>query len=368
MSAQVVQAGACIDMNDSTFSTFTCVLERTACPPDQEYHSSRHLDQDSQAFSHIQEACANTSPSVGVCLGELDKGLCTGHESNCEECEFEEDSSGKCTILQSNTNLDDWRKYPAFGRCQHGPVGDGGICLWSEDECPDQTYYMTPYSQSVDADKLPCTCDQVRVGACEFYPEVEGESNKAQVYCAISADACEEESTYIPAVRLIDDGRDCFLCEAFDHPATPPAPVAAPAPIAADPGGEEPIYYYSNDSPGDDTHDHSLGPPPKENQRHSHGVPPPEIVMHIPNDESMHPIDTTTSTIRNGVQPEKSTQSRMDMKVVAAAASFALVGIMILVMRRGRKNRQEERDYSRDHDFRLDGPSTFEMVPMYDDE
>lgn len=463
MLPEVVMAGACIQPSDLTLSTFHCALESTSCPKDSEFISSRHLDRDDK-YQHIKEACDTASNiNIGVCVSELDVGICTGHPSNCEGGGAFSPLNDQCTLETSNLDDSVW-KYPLFGHCMHEttpPVSDNGICLWSDEDCPDNSDYMTAFAQSTeDANNTPCTCDKVRVGACEYYPEEIGKVNRAQVYCAVSERACDKESTYIPAPKLIRDGRNCFLCKTSGHPLTDqspvaPAPVAPLAPVASNLIVAAPFSESIVEIPHHEP-DHNKQPPPKAKEHHAEHeiVPPPKIVMNpadmnIPKDKcpdipqggcnvcgktgtciskidaifqypsqpavqcgelqqsgldgliplalcpllsSMtdmpkvcgcmplskgHPplamggtIGTEAeyyAAIQNGVQPEPATRDKRMVIFIATSASFILFSIMILIWRRQNKQKQE-RDYSRDHDFRLDGPSTFEMVPMYDDE
>eukprot|EP00547_Thalassionema_nitzschioides_P000202 CAMPEP_0194213958 /NCGR_PEP_ID=MMETSP0156-20130528/14916_1 /TAXON_ID=33649 /ORGANISM="Thalassionema nitzschioides, Strain L26-B" /LENGTH=484 /DNA_ID=CAMNT_0038942113 /DNA_START=113 /DNA_END=1567 /DNA_ORIENTATION=- len=484
MAAQFVRAGACIDMSDPTFATFTCTFERSFCPPDTEFYSSRQLDLDTE-MAHIQLNCNDTGfhdnplhdVTIGICTGDLDQGLCTGDPSNCEDYAYQQNSKGVCTIQKSLASYkESWKSSPAFGRCMYGD----GFCVWSEMECPEDNSYVTPYLQTVAEPNVPpCTCEKVRVGACEYYPEEVGKVNKAQVYCAVSEQSCDAQSTYIPAMRLITDDRNCFLCDESggneqDTPEqfTAPAPVNPPAPVFTPDTALPPVYLNSISAESNAEHaEHTQGPPPKQHATDPQGVmPPPEITMHnidmiIPQDKcpdipkggcnvcgktgtcvgnanaifeypgqpsvpcwelqqsgiqgliplALCPLlhvatkmpkicgctemvndfdnlgdnnnnmeemmDATEEMSRqhgNGVQHATRSQAkqqpgpagtdRKTMVLGATAASLVLVSIALLVLRRRRNRRQEERNYSRDNDCRLDGPSTFEMVPMYDDE
>ena len=76
-----------------------------------------------------------------------------------------------------------------------------------------------------------CTCDKVKTGACV------GKDGEDETYnCAVSADACDDESEFWSRDKLkqeMSDEFECYLCSPFDKAEVPTVEIGAAETISA---------------------------------------------------------------------------------------------------------------------------------------
>jgi len=212
MNSFLVAAGACISE-----SQYWCALEASQCPIGANFVSARKLEMDFKDAPAVEcLAQAGTVP-MGQCTMPDDKGLCTGNKSNCGGCfeTFEkcfEPNNGACT-LEATENDDGSLNFAVFGVCVDPKNPNEGHCLWTRDECPSTSVWITPNVWLENKPNIEdfCSCDKVLVGACRYGDDF---------VCAVSEDACEDETQYIGAKALVDmePSIDCRLCESLDLP------------------------------------------------------------------------------------------------------------------------------------------------------
>merc|ERR1711933_697822 len=121
---------------------------------------------------------------VGNCVSETSGTVCSPNEDSCEG--FGQFSlSGACMI-------DDTK----FGRCGNNH------CAWSPDSCSEGEEWNFPSND--------CSCDQVKVGACE---------KDGDVFCAVSRDSCDDKSEWLSPLEVsMKSDIDCFLCNEMKAP------------------------------------------------------------------------------------------------------------------------------------------------------
>lgn len=192
------KAGAC---KDSSGRLTQCVMESTDCDSSSEtYVNSVNLLKD---YGVICDA--EFIPSYGECTSEvLDKHVqCTNKATSCR--------SAQNFVRKSTCGLyaDAVREYPTFfGHCTpHSGVRDwkDDRCVWDATEChPTEEYFVSATAPS--SFQRNCQCEHVKVGACEH--------SLGQYHCAVSPNACENPSTYIPN-RNFESKQitlECALC------------------------------------------------------------------------------------------------------------------------------------------------------------
>lgn len=155
--------------------------------------------------------CQRPHPDfVGMCTSPFDNFHCTGHSSGCVVWEMFVPNVPYCSLQYNHFRGRDIH-LALYGTCENATMNTKA-CVWSLDDCPgagindDITYTPTSYSDMENVDSL-CTCDKVSTGACAF-----GEDWT----CAISAEACDEESEFRTREEVLATGRDCRLCPLFD--------------------------------------------------------------------------------------------------------------------------------------------------------
>jgi len=123
---------------------------------------------------------------LGNCVSsEISSTECSPNKESCIEGGFRDDFqlSGSCTV--DNTK---------FGRCGKDR------CSWSPENCSADEEWTFPSED--------CSCDQVRVGACEA---------KGEFSCAVSKDACDDLSSWLSPLELTaKSDLECFLCNTVE--------------------------------------------------------------------------------------------------------------------------------------------------------
>eukprot|EP00548_Thalassiothrix_antarctica_P010694 CAMPEP_0194159316 /NCGR_PEP_ID=MMETSP0152-20130528/77761_1 /TAXON_ID=1049557 /ORGANISM="Thalassiothrix antarctica, Strain L6-D1" /LENGTH=997 /DNA_ID=CAMNT_0038868867 /DNA_START=53 /DNA_END=3046 /DNA_ORIENTATION=- len=209
MNSFLVAAGACIGE-----SQYWCALEASSCPVGTNFVSVRRLETDFKDTPAIRCLSQAGNVPLGQCTMPADNGICTGNKSNCGGCfetieECFEPNNGACT-LEATENADGSLDFAVFGICIDPANPSEGHCLWSRDECPQTDTWITPNTWLEKASDIEdfCTCEKVFVGACQY---------DTGFVCAVSADACEDESLYTSAKELLDmDSANCRLCDSID--------------------------------------------------------------------------------------------------------------------------------------------------------
>jgi len=181
---------------------YTCELDTLEC---SSFFSSREMQTAAIAHGgHCRQSKEVESIRIGRCtattLNAPDNdnavGRCASVEELCDEENNEsfESKSDSCTVSKdSGTNAD----------TRYGSCVSHGECVWSANDC-DSIDDFAGFDQD-------CTCDRVQVGGC-----VKDEL----VFCAVSEMACDELSTWIPAMELLlTEGIDteCYLCRDRSH-------------------------------------------------------------------------------------------------------------------------------------------------------
>mmetsp|Transcript_30774 Transcript_30774/g.46671 ORF Transcript_30774/g.46671 Transcript_30774/m.46671 type:complete len:545 (+) Transcript_30774:62-1696(+) len=210
-SMYTVASGACISPNQ-----YLCALEKIQCAEGYNFVSAGELEKNYQNSPAIQCLDSANAVPVGQCTQGVDKGICTGHYSNCEAC-F--DSDGICyqpnvegCSLQPENQRDGSLNFATFGLCVNPDLPDTNRhCLWSRDECPSNDVWVTPNTWITDSMTVDdfCTCDRVQIGACV---------KDDNFMCAVSPDACGSDEQYIGAKALTEREIDCRLCNEFGLP------------------------------------------------------------------------------------------------------------------------------------------------------
>merc|ERR1711933_332603 len=181
MVRKSVQAGYC------DYPDYVCALEKTFCESgDVLFRSSREM-QGAPERAHggvclLQESIREYP--LGNCVSETSGTACSPNEESCEG--FGEFSlSGACMI-------DDTK----FGRCGNNH------CAWSPENCSEGEEWNFPSND--------CSCDQVKVGACE---------KDGDVFCAVSRDSCDDKSEWLSPLEVsMKSDIDCFLCNEMKAP------------------------------------------------------------------------------------------------------------------------------------------------------
>lgn len=171
MPRNSVQGGWCPDLG---YGNVSCVLEKTECPNENVFYSSRQI----QLPGQIRSSCLDPKFVAEKSLGQCADGTCSPNAASCDKLGFYKyDTIDTCSI--ENTT---------FGLC-------GDRCLWSPDDCDNETWIFPSDS---------CSCDQVLVGACK---------KKEDIFCAVSLDACDDETTWLSPFEVVSttDTR-CYLC------------------------------------------------------------------------------------------------------------------------------------------------------------
>lgn len=215
-----VQAGYCGDQG-------TCALERSECADVDTFRSSRQM-QGAPERAHggvcllsetivgknlgscVSASAASGSAGGGVCapnedscVGGLDYEAATAqHLENASGCVVEKTTFGSCGGGGGGGGGNGGGNSGGGGNS----VGGGALCAWSASSCDDDGgawFFPNP----------DCTCDQVRVGGCR---KKAGGDEDDRVYCAVSADACDDGSTFLD-LREVESaaGYQCFLCRRF---------------------------------------------------------------------------------------------------------------------------------------------------------
>jgi len=173
MVRKSVQAGYC------DYPDYICALEKSECP-DAIFRSSREM-QGAPERAHggvclLQETTRENL--LGNCVSETSGTVCSPNKDSCDGFgDFH--LSGACMV-------DDTK----FGQC-----GDNQ-CAWSPENCLDSEEWNFPSEN--------CSCDQVKVGACE---------KDGDIFCAVSSDACDDKSEWLSPLDLsVETNVDCFLC------------------------------------------------------------------------------------------------------------------------------------------------------------
>jgi hypothetical protein len=101
-----------------------------------------------------------------------------------------------------------------FGACQ---ADSGAIrCAWAPEDCVKGETYSFPVEE--------CSCDKVRVGGC---------NHDGEAFCAVSADGCDEASTWFDVLGIVaETNTECHLCFASStNPVTDPPVQSTDVPI-----------------------------------------------------------------------------------------------------------------------------------------
>ena len=91
---------------------------------------------------------------------------------------------------------------------------------------------FSTYNSMVGGNEL-CTCDKVRVGACVGKDPDNGDET---FNCAVSADACDDESEFWSRSKLKQEKGnefECYLCSPFDKAEVPTVEIGAAETISA---------------------------------------------------------------------------------------------------------------------------------------
>ncbi|GAX18400.1 hypothetical protein FisN_2Lh021 [Fistulifera solaris] len=207
-----VQAGACMRNGGDGFRV--CALQPKDCPMDAIFMSARRVD---GGLAHGGACTTRRGTEEVTKIGRCADGGCTSDASACQDPSQFVAVDDRCTILADGTRNG---AATLFGKCEAD-----ASCYWSRVDCASS--WIPAYAEN----NMECTCDQVRVGACfdnGFY------------YCAVAAEACDEEAEWIDAVTLQTqaDAPSCFLCRGEDGTpfgnvnASSPAPTLAPIAVS----------------------------------------------------------------------------------------------------------------------------------------
>ena len=207
-----VNPGACLSLE--TNELVRCAFGASACNAASEAFLSAFQLSDDQ-----REHCAGRGKplaALGRCSVSDDEFFCTGgsggdvggdHTTGTDACPADllfEPHSAVCAGLWD-------RAY--FGFCQiamddgndknHDDGVGSSVCLWSKEGCDENNGVWYPVGKNL-ADSCN-SCEDVLVGGCE---------RDGQVHCAVSAEACDDESWFIPWNEIRDgNNMECTLCK-----------------------------------------------------------------------------------------------------------------------------------------------------------
>ena len=251
--SHLVHAGACFLDEE----LMLCAMEASECRGGLKYMSFRQLldefkdvgnpsrttyDADAaKNIKHVLNACAGSHSKtnhpgyVGMCTSPVDGYQCTSHKSNCFHPELFVPDVPYCS-LQYNYWSERDSSVSLYGSCV--PIIGSGqdsqldytniACVWSERDCPPESNQFMVASQysglkSGETYEDLCTCDKVMTGACvdkagknNMDSGIHSKHDFQWVQCAVSADACDEDSTFIPWQQVQYSGLDCRLCDDFN--------------------------------------------------------------------------------------------------------------------------------------------------------
>ena len=249
----LVHAGGCFLEEE----LMLCAMEASDCRGGLKYKSFRQLldlfkdvgnpsrqtyDPDAaRNVKHILNACAGSHAKtnhpgyVGMCASPVDGYQCTSHKSNCFHPELFVPDVPFCSLKYNYWSERD-ASVSLYGSCV--PIIGSGensqldytniACVWSERDCPAESNQFMVASQysglkSGETYEDLCTCDKVMTGACvdkagknNMVDDNHSKNDFEWVQCAVSPDACDEDSTFIPWQQVQYSGLDCRLCDDFN--------------------------------------------------------------------------------------------------------------------------------------------------------
>jgi len=99
-----------------------------------------------------------------------------------------------------------------YGRCYKPNDKVNSYCAVKKATCSPGESYSGPYDKFADS-RPKCTCEKTKTGACM-------KQNGDFSHCAIAADSCATDQTYLKVAELkaADYDIDCTLCEDSDAP------------------------------------------------------------------------------------------------------------------------------------------------------
>ena len=215
--AGTVQAGACI--RDE--GLVRCALEATTCDDPTDFVSSRLLHHSKEGF--VGRECLEEVETLAVGRCPLDD-LCTGTANSCTDSKQFKPGYPGCTMMVDATAKQS-SSPTLYGACAN-PRSTEMECRWDRSECSIESGQFWVPAKNVIKNKRfgrDCTCDLVKTGACI--------AKDKQTYCAVSADACDDEANFVPA-NLLEGRTKCTLCASsstYDLPSTLSTPTPAPS-------------------------------------------------------------------------------------------------------------------------------------------
>jgi len=260
-TVSVAGYGACIDM--SIFGTdppqgadqgFHCHLTSASCLQGEEWFTPTQTtnndvqcgcDEDYQENVFVtgcwldgEVTCAADPQSCPLGASILDNGTHNGSRFNgnqfagpsCVEGEVAFGAFGplgcgkqcKCNYdYKSGTNIVQAGS-TQYGKC-YNPTTNIQYCAATSQSCTGVEEYRGPHSSAFSGPV--CNCDRTLVGAC-----VTGTMHHTFVSCAVAADSCGENETFLTAAQVVDSSdvtNDCRLCvNTWDELQVSPAPTA----------------------------------------------------------------------------------------------------------------------------------------------
>lgn len=206
--ATFVQPGGCYLQNE----LIRCALDTFHCMG-LEFRSAQQMK---SLEDPAAERCNRPHPDfVGMCTSEVDNFHCTGHSSGCVIQTMFVPNIPYCSLQYNHFPGRDTH-LTLYGSCEST---DRSTCVWSIDDCNDSTDTYTAASFPLgdnDTTEHICTCDRVQTGACLQMNNDES----FDMMCAVSADACDDDSYFQDWKEVLKSGMDCRLCPGFDKDAS----------------------------------------------------------------------------------------------------------------------------------------------------
>lgn len=236
--AQTIQgaypAGACLSSTAGHYDA--CALESIDCDDGSTFVSSAQLEQQG-LFCPIEH-----TQNWGICGSLEDKVECTNKMDSClYNFRFEQSDNLECNIHFSESGLPTYFPYCSPRTDNDEKDWRDVRCVWDRAECDKATERWEEVRLPNDAWFQGCTCEDVLTGVCQ-------DPSTGDYHCGVSAQACEDPSSYVLQRDLQAQGIDmeCRLCSPTSRPPPPPtfSPVPPPstAPVSIPPPTFRPTF------------------------------------------------------------------------------------------------------------------------------
>jgi hypothetical protein len=185
----VVRTGVCIDPNDHEYES--CVVDPSHCQSDHIYLSAR------ETVLTNRNTCIADFLTIGRCTSHYDDNVCAYQADQCQDpTMFKFGVMELCSVRKDS----DEHRTTYYGECANA---NESYCVLSPNDCRKGVEDYIPHSEN-------CNCEMVSTGYCH-HPKIH---KNQQDYCALDADACDEDSIWVSAREAMDNNVPCKLCGA----------------------------------------------------------------------------------------------------------------------------------------------------------